>query len=110
MDDFGGFPGGGSGNMAGIPGVGHKKIMVDMLGHIIFFGDFLLQFIFLIVYFKQGYGDRLTSNLLLTLLLIIGIIASAGVALAIYATIRHWHDQNFDIPTPSLGRYLPFIR
>ncbi|CAK9881199.1 unnamed protein product [Sphagnum jensenii] len=33
-----------------------------------------------------------------------------GVAWAIYATIRHWHDENFDIPTPSLGRYFPFIR
>jgi hypothetical protein len=87
-----------------------KKNTVDMLGHIIFFGDFLLQFIFLILYFYRGFGDRLTPNLLLTPLLFSGIIASAGVALAMYATIRHWHDQSFDIPTPSIGRYLPFIR
>jgi hypothetical protein len=78
------------------------KNTVDMLGHIIFFGDFLVQFIFFYVYFKQGFG--------VVPLLIPAIITLAGVALAIYATIRHWHDQNFDIPTPSLGRYLPFIR
>ncbi len=83
---------------------------VDMLGHIIFFGDFFFQFILFILYFKECFGTGLHTNLLLTNLLITGIIASAGVALAIYATIRHWHDEKFDIPTPSLGRYFPFIR
>jgi len=78
------------------------KNMVDMLGHIIFFGDLLLQFIFFIVHFKKGFRS--------VPLLLPGIIASVGLALAIYATIRHWHDQNFDIPTPSLRRYLPFVR
>jgi prepilin signal peptidase PulO-like enzyme (type II secretory pathway) len=80
------------------------KNMVDMLGHIIFFGDFVPQFLFFILYFRQFFRTGL-NNLLFT-----GIIASAGVALAIYATIQHWHDQNFDIPTPSLGCYFPFIR
>ncbi len=77
------------------------KNAVDVLEHIIFFGDFLLQFIFFIAYFKEGFGA--------VPLLIPAIITSAGMALAIYATIRNWHDQNFDIPTPSLGRYFPFI-
>ncbi|CAK9881201.1 unnamed protein product [Sphagnum jensenii] len=79
------------------------KNMVDTLGHTIFFGDFLPQFLFFILYFRQCFETGLNK------LLIIGIIASAGVGLAIYATIRHWHDQNFDIPTPSLGRYFPLI-
>ncbi|CAM6025326.1 unnamed protein product [Sphagnum balticum] len=83
------------------------KNIVDMLGHIIFFGGFLLQFIFFILYFRACFG--IDANLLLTPLVITGIIALAGVFFASYATIRHWHDQNFDIPTPSLGRYLPFI-
>jgi hypothetical protein len=86
------------------------KNMVDMLGPIIFLGDFLPQFIFFIVYIRQCFGLRLNLSQLVRILLISGIIALAGVALAIYATIRHWHDQNFDIPTPSLGRYFPFIR
>jgi hypothetical protein len=83
---------------------------VEMLGHIFFFGDFLLQFVLFIAYFREGFGTGLDPNVLLTPLLISGIIASAGVVLTIYATIRHWHDQDFDIPTPLLGRYLPFIR
>ncbi len=77
------------------------KNPVEVLQHIIFFGDFILQFILLIVYFKGGSGP--------VPLLIPGIITLAGVALAMYATILHWHDQNFDIPTPKLGHYLPFI-
>jgi len=78
------------------------KNTVDMLGHIIFFGDFLLQFLVFMWYFKRAFGSLP--------LLIPAIIASAGLALAIYATIRHWHDQGFDKPTPLLGRYFPFIR
>jgi len=86
------------------------KNKVDMLGHIIFFGDFLFQFIFLIIYFTEGFGTRIDPNVLLAPLLLTGIISSAGVGWAIYATIRHWHDQGFDKATPSLGRYVPFIR
>jgi hypothetical protein len=78
------------------------KNTVEMLWYIIFFGDFLLQFIFFVSYFKEDFGAEP--------LLIPAFITLAGVALAIYATIRHWHDQNFDIPTPSIGGYFPFIR
>ncbi len=86
------------------------KNKVDMLGHIIFFGDFFLQFILFILYFRECFGTGLYPKLLLASLLIPAIIASIGVALAIYATIRHWHDEQFDKPTPLLGRYFPFIR
>jgi hypothetical protein len=85
------------------------KNKVDMLGHILFFGDFVLQVIFFFVYFRQVFVTRLHPTILVTPLLITAIMALAGVALAIYATIRHWHDEKFAIPTPLLGRYVPFI-
>ncbi|CAK9233974.1 unnamed protein product [Sphagnum troendelagicum] len=78
------------------------KSAVDVLGHIIFYGDFFIQFIFLYMYFREHFGA--------VLLLFPAIVTLAGVALAIYATKHHWHDQNFDIPTPSLGTYFPVIR
>lgn len=78
------------------------KSAVDVLGHIIFYGDFLIQFIFLYMYFRERFKA--------VRLLIPAIVTLAGVALAIYATIHHWHDQNFDIPTPLLGPYFPVIR
>jgi hypothetical protein len=86
-----------------------KKHTVYMVGHIMFFGDFVLQFIFLLMYRKKCCGSHVDPDILLRLLVFPGIIASAGVVLIIIATKQHWHDEQFDNPTPSLGRYFPFI-
>ncbi len=82
-----------------------KISLLDAIGPILFLLSFITQPLSLIIWLKGWTSKTVYAFTFFGC----GMISLGGVAVSIVATILNWHTNKFDIRTPSVLHFLPFL-
>jgi hypothetical protein len=82
-----------------------KISWLDAIGPILFLLSLITQLFLIIIIMKQLVHKTLKIPLLFGSVM----ISFGGIVVSIVATIKNWHSDKFDSPTPSMIHNLPFL-